>query len=67
MNVLRSCAKASSVKRVVVTSSMIAVFENDKPFNSDVVVDETWFSDPDFCMRTKVRTFIIIISYFEIL
>ncbi|XP_062115469.1 phenylacetaldehyde reductase-like [Humulus lupulus] len=53
LNVLRSCAKASSVKRVVITSSMTAVFENDKPLTSDVVVDETWFSDPDFCERTK--------------
>ncbi|KAL5995265.1 hypothetical protein ACLOJK_025323 [Asimina triloba] len=53
LNVLGSCAKASSVKRVVVTSSMAAVFNNRKPRTPNVVVDETWFSDPDFCKETE--------------
>ncbi|KAL5995263.1 hypothetical protein ACLOJK_025321 [Asimina triloba] len=53
LNVLGSCAKASSVKRVVVTSSMAAVSYNRKPRTPDVVVDEAWFSDPDFCRETE--------------
>ncbi|KAJ8622697.1 hypothetical protein MRB53_031226 [Persea americana] len=53
LNVLGSCAKTSTVKRVVVTSSMVAVAYNRKPRNPDVVVDETWFTDPEFCRETK--------------
>ncbi|XP_043691617.1 phenylacetaldehyde reductase-like [Telopea speciosissima] len=54
LNVLGSCAKAPSVKRVVVTSSVAAVLYNGKPRTPDVVVDETWFSDPAFCKEMKV-------------
>ncbi|KAJ8619679.1 hypothetical protein MRB53_028208 [Persea americana] len=53
LNVLGSCAKTSSVKRVVVTSSMAAVAYSRKPRTPDVVVDETWFSSPDYCRETK--------------
>ena len=54
MNVLRSCAKVPSVKRVVVTSSMASVVFNGKPLAPDVLVDESWFSDPVFCEKSKV-------------
>ena len=54
LNVLGSCAKASSVKRVVVTSSIAAVAYNRNPRTPDVVVDETWFTDPDFCKGLQV-------------
>lgn len=54
LNVLNSCAKASSVKRVVVTSSMAAVAYNGKPRTPDVTVDETWFSNPEICKASKV-------------
>ncbi|KAG6713510.1 hypothetical protein I3842_05G156900 [Carya illinoinensis] len=54
LNVLRSCAKVSSVKRVVITSSMAAVVYNGKPLTPDVLVDETWFSDPAFCEESKL-------------
>ncbi|WJX87941.1 Coumarine and phenylpropanoid biosynthesis [Trifolium repens] len=54
LNVLKSCAKSSSVKRVILTSSVSAVVFNTKPKNPEVVVDETWFSDPDFCRELKV-------------
>ncbi|GJS85224.1 peptidase C48, SUMO/sentrin/Ubl1 [Tanacetum coccineum] len=40
-NVLGSCSKASSVKRVVVTSSLAAVVFNARPKTPEVVVDET--------------------------
>ncbi|THU70385.1 hypothetical protein C4D60_Mb08t24420 [Musa balbisiana] len=52
LNVLASCKK-SSVKKVVVTSSMAAVTCNSKPRTPDVVVDETWFSSPEVCEQQK--------------
>ncbi|URE38287.1 NmrA-like family [Musa troglodytarum] len=52
LNVLASCMK-SSVKKVVVTSSMAAVVYNSKPRTPDVVVDETWFSSPEVCEQRK--------------
>uniref|UniRef100_A0A804KAE2 NAD-dependent epimerase/dehydratase domain-containing protein n=1 Tax=Musa acuminata subsp. malaccensis TaxID=214687 RepID=A0A804KAE2_MUSAM len=52
LNVLASCKK-SSVKKVVVTSSMAAVACNSKPRTPDVVVDETWFSSPEVCEQQK--------------
>ncbi|XP_075488524.1 phenylacetaldehyde reductase-like isoform X1 [Primulina tabacum] len=53
LNVLRSCKKVPSIKRVVITSSMASVMFNSDPLNSDVIVDETWYSDPLFCEKTK--------------
>ena len=58
LNVLRSCIKFPSVKRVVITSSIATVTYNGKPLTPDVVVDETWFSDPVYCKELKVDTFI---------
>ncbi|KAJ7012841.1 cinnamoyl-CoA reductase 1-like [Populus alba x Populus x berolinensis] len=49
LNVLGSCAKHPSIKRVVLTSSTAAVVFNGKHRTPDVVVDETWFSDPELC------------------
>ncbi|XP_010519769.1 PREDICTED: cinnamoyl-CoA reductase 1-like [Tarenaya hassleriana] len=54
LNVLNSCSKTSTVKRVVVTSSMAAVAYNGKPRTPDVMVDETWFSDPEVCKASKM-------------
>ncbi|XP_051120570.1 phenylacetaldehyde reductase-like [Andrographis paniculata] len=54
LNVLRSCAKTPSVKRVVLTSSMAAVYFNGKPRTPDVVVDETWWSDPNYCKQMQL-------------
>ncbi|MED6208041.1 hypothetical protein PIB30_041354 [Stylosanthes scabra] len=54
LNVLQSCAKPPSVKRVILTSSMAAVAYNFSPRTPEVVVDETWFSDPDFCTESKL-------------
>ncbi|KAL5762666.1 hypothetical protein ACOSP7_018930 [Xanthoceras sorbifolium] len=53
LNVLKSCAKAPSVKRVIYTSSTAAVMCNKKPLTPDTVVDETWFLDPVVCEETK--------------
>ncbi|KAL2478344.1 NAD(P)-binding Rossmann-fold superfamily protein [Forsythia ovata] len=54
LNVLRSCRKASSVKRVVLTSSTAAVMVNKNPPNPDVILDETCFSDPVFCKEKEL-------------
>ncbi|THG00752.1 hypothetical protein TEA_025577 [Camellia sinensis var. sinensis] len=53
VNVLRSCAKIPSIKRVVLTSSMVAVFCNRKMLTPGLQMDETWFSDPLFCKESK--------------
>ncbi|XP_024022046.1 cinnamoyl-CoA reductase 1-like [Morus notabilis] len=53
-NVFRSCTKVPSLKRVVLTSSMASVSFNGKPLAPDVVIDETWFSDPVFCEESKL-------------
>lgn len=54
LNVLRSCAKTPSIRRVVVTSSMAAVAAVRRAKTPDVVVDETWYSEADFCREIKV-------------
>ncbi|KAM3686448.1 hypothetical protein ACJW30_10G003600 [Castanea mollissima] len=54
LNVLRSCAKGPSIKRVVITSSMAAVAFNGKPLAPDVLIDETWFSDAALCEKSKL-------------
>lgn len=57
LNVLGSCSKISSVKRVVVTSSTAAVEVNRRPKPPETLVDETWFSDPDLCKEMKVSIY----------
>ncbi|KAJ7297757.1 hypothetical protein O6H91_Y038300 [Diphasiastrum complanatum] len=52
INILRACANATSVKKVVVTSSAAAVVYN-RLSKVGVVVDETWFSDPDFLTEVQ--------------
>ncbi|KAI7749567.1 hypothetical protein M8C21_021934 [Ambrosia artemisiifolia] len=54
MNVLSSCSKVQSIKRVVLTSSVAAVLYNGSPLTPEVVVDESWFSDQEFCKETKL-------------
>ena len=66
LNVLNSCVKFPSVKRVVVTSSMAAVHYNKKAKTPDVVVDETWFSDPDVCKEAKVCRGITLHAFLKI-
>ncbi|XP_015953672.1 phenylacetaldehyde reductase [Arachis duranensis] len=53
LNVLQACVKSQSVKRVVLTSSMAAVTFNGRPLTPEVVVDETWFSDPELCKESR--------------
>ena len=54
LNVLRSCAKAPSVERVVITASISSVMCHRKPLTPEVVLDETWFSDTVRCEELKV-------------
>ncbi|CAI8617142.1 unnamed protein product [Vicia faba] len=54
LNVLKSCAKSASVKRVVLTSSIATALYNGKPRTPEVVVDETWFSNPEFLFENKI-------------
>ncbi|XP_062114864.1 phenylacetaldehyde reductase-like isoform X1 [Humulus lupulus] len=54
INVLRSCTKVSSLKRVVLTSSITTTVFSGKPLTPDVLVDETWVSDPVFCEQSKL-------------
>ena len=55
INVLSTCLKTPSVKRVVLTSSIAAVAFNGMPRTPDTIVDETWFADPDYCRAAKVN------------
>lgn len=54
LNVLKPCVKFPTVKREVMTSSRATVMMSGKPLTSDVVVDETWYSDPLVCEKYKV-------------
>ncbi|OMO51112.1 NAD-dependent epimerase/dehydratase [Corchorus olitorius] len=54
LNVLRSCAKVPSIKRVILTSSIAAIMFTEKPLTDYVMVDETWFSDAVFCEKSKL-------------
>lgn len=54
MNLLQSAAKAKSVKRVVLTASAASVLFNGRS-REGVVVDESWWSDPDWCRERKVH------------
>ncbi|KNA11911.1 hypothetical protein SOVF_130830 [Spinacia oleracea] len=49
LNVLNACKRADTVRRVVLTSSMAAVLFTGITLAPDVLVDETWFSKPEFC------------------
>ncbi|KAL0703695.1 hypothetical protein Bca4012_070120 [Brassica carinata] len=54
IDVLDTCRKISSVKRVILTSSMAAVLIRQPPLEPNDVVDETFFSDPSVCIESKL-------------
>ncbi|VYS45525.1 unnamed protein product [Arabidopsis thaliana] len=53
INVLRTCTKVSSVKRVILTSSMAAVLAPETKLGPNDVVDETFFTNPSFAEERK--------------
>lgn len=55
INVLESVTRTPSVKRVVLTSSEAAIANNTIPKTAETVVDETWWSDPDYCREKQVH------------
>ncbi|MFQ6631722.1 hypothetical protein Gotur_008702 [Gossypium turneri] len=55
LNVLNSCANSSSIKRVVLTSIIAAVTYNRKRQTPDAV-DESWFTDIDYCRGLKISS-----------
>ncbi|GMH07644.1 hypothetical protein Nepgr_009484 [Nepenthes gracilis] len=54
LNVLSSCAKVPTLRRVILTSSMAAMVYNSRRQIPGVVVDETWFSDEEFMENSKL-------------
>ena len=62
LNVLSSCAKFPSIKRVVFTSSMGAVLLTGTPLTPETVVDETWFSVPQVCEKHHMVCILITIN-----
>ncbi|CAN4110319.1 unnamed protein product [Withania somnifera] len=53
LNVLGSCNKSPSVRRVVITSSTASMICNQNRHIPGAVADETWYSDPKLCDQTK--------------
>jgi hypothetical protein len=45
---------------------MAAVLYDKKSRTSDVVVDDTWFSDPEHCKEAKVRRGITVHTFLKI-
>ena len=63
INVLRSCSKVPSVKRVVVTSFLASVLFTEEPLTPEVLIDESWFSDPVLCKESKVCIWTYFLSH----
>ncbi|KAJ4711584.1 cinnamoyl-CoA reductase 1-like [Melia azedarach] len=53
LDVLRSCAKVHSIKRLVFTSSVAAIVQNGTPRTLDLAIDETWFTNSAYCKESK--------------
>ena len=65
IDVLDTCRKISSVKRVILTSSMAAVLIRQPPLEPNDVVDETFFSDSSVCIESKVLWILFLHVSFE--
>ena len=62
--VIRAAAEAGTVRRVVFTSSIGAV-TMDPNRGPDVVVDESCWSDLDFCKKTRVGAWSLFTPLFR--
>ncbi|CAM8988179.1 unnamed protein product [Rhodiola kirilowii] len=56
LNVLKACAKAKTVKRVILTSSAAAVSINQLPVPTGLVMDENSWTDVEFLKSAKPPT-----------
>lgn len=64
LNVLKSCSKASSVKRVVLTSSCSSIrYREDAQQVSPL--NESHWSDPEYCKQNNVITVFCLIKFFQ--
>nr|GME06826.1 cinnamoyl-CoA reductase 1-like [Ipomoea batatas] len=54
LNVLGSCVRMPSVKRVVLTSAMASILYKRNPLRATDIIDETWYSDKDFAEEIKL-------------
>jgi len=62
LNVLRSCAKAKSVKRVVFTSSAGAVYFTDDFQTPGKVFDESCWTNVELCKKVKMTGWMYFMS-----
>ncbi|MCO5554718.1 hypothetical protein L7F22_008252 [Adiantum nelumboides] len=54
MNLLRACHNSDSVKRVVLTSSILAATQVPHDGNTPLDVDETCWTSVDYCLENKM-------------
>eukprot|EP01018_Ginkgo_biloba_P023910 Gb_08683 [translate_table: standard] len=65
-NVIEACSRASTVRRCVMTSSLVAcIWQREQP-NSVSVVDETCWSDEQLCRDKKVGEAVIALLWFAL-
>lgn len=64
LNVLKACAKAKEVKRVILTSSAAAVTVNELK-ETGLVMDESKWSDVKFLSTAKPPTWVKIQTLFK--
>jgi len=66
LNVLKSCTKSKTVKRVVVTSSAATVSVNESA-EQNQYIDESCWTDVDFLQTKKPPTWVVSYSMAVIL
>lgn len=62
INVLKACLLSPSVKRVVYTSSVAALYEPGKQLPSDATFDESFWTSVKFCRQAKIPLWPYLVS-----